>query len=31
MHGVGRIEKEIVKNANLQKEISSIKEKMYLN
>jgi len=31
MHGVGRIEKDIVKNDSLQKEIKAIKEKLYLN
>jgi len=31
MHGVTRIEKEIVKNSELQKELSAIKEKLYKN
>lgn len=30
MHGVGKIEKEINKNTDLQKEISAIKEKLYI-
>ena len=31
IHGVGKIEKEIARNSELQKELSSIKEKLYLN
>jgi chromosomal replication initiator protein len=31
MHGVSRIEKEISKHGDLQREISQIKEKLYLN